>query len=640
MENQSLLMKIKSKYIIEVISSYINGEDFILKLIKNSKSLQKKLDIGLIDYKYKYLEKRENIEDCLYDFNSLKDLLSNSFYKDKYEQKSILEVILFHLTKKSKQKANSEVFDDKNFIDLEFNNRLFNLIVECKIFDNILNININLEDLKSEIISNFEKMNKLNTKYPSLFFEFKDMNNINYIKDFKIEFNQIKRLSFYERYNDNEYDNIDIYFKTITSFDNIMNNLVYFSLIFYEKRKINRDIFQKINEFKSLNHLGLGEIELSDSLLLKLSDLKTLALISCKNINLIDDTNNDNNILTKLKKLSIFHCFMSKPEPKSILKCPELEFLNLVSLIEEKEKLIGYSLIIDFSSLKKIKNYNGDSINFKFLENNSTLEEVYLHDYEHTEEMEEKNLEIICSIKSLKIIDFRLEKIYDSDISNIDDKNNSIKTMKIDLDYIGRSNYLYAIQNKFPNLENIYVITHDHIFGGNAELEIKEKPECKIKDIKIDLRHYYVVGFFCAPFGKLESLEINCEERGYDYSNLKDAFPIFNNKCDVIFKSLTSFKFEGDDFVNKNIIDNIFNNISNMPNLVSFKVKCTIKEKLEEDSYNNFIKKILSLKFIRKINISICQDRENKMYSKEEINKLCPTINLDHLYNINIQHLN
>ena len=186
MENQSLLMKIKSKYIIEVISSYINGEDFILKLIKNSKSLQKKLDIGLIDYKYKYLEKRENIEDCLYDFNSLKDLLSNSFYKDKYEQKSILEVILFHLTKKSKQKANSEVFDDKNFIDLEFNNRLFNLIVECKIFDNILNININLEDLKSKIILNFEKMNKLNTKYPSLFFEFKDMNKINNIKDFKI----------------------------------------------------------------------------------------------------------------------------------------------------------------------------------------------------------------------------------------------------------------------------------------------------------------------------------------------------------------------------------------------------------------------------------------------------------------------
>ena len=358
MENQSLLMKINSKYIIEVISSYINGEDFILKLIKHSKSLQKKLDIGLIDYRYKYLEKRENIEDCLYDFDLIEDLLSNSFYKDKYDQRSIMEVILFHLKKKSKQKANSEVFDDKNFIDLEFSNRLFNLIVELKIFDNILNINVNLEDLQSEITSNFEKMNKLNTKYPSLFFEFKDMNKINNIKDFKIEFNQIKRLSFYESYNDNEYNNdiIDTYFNTITSFD-ILNNLVYFSLLFSEKRKISKDIFQKINEFKSLNNLGLEEIEVSDSFLLKLSNLKQLALLSCKNINLIDNTNNDKNILTKLKKLSISHCIMSKPEPNWRLKCPEVEFLHLGSLKEE-ENLIGYSLIIDFSSLKKVKYYN------------------------------------------------------------------------------------------------------------------------------------------------------------------------------------------------------------------------------------------------------------------------------------------
>ena len=640
MENQSLLMKINSKYIIEVISSYINGEDFILKLIKHSKSLQKKLDIGLIDYRYKYLEKRENIEDCLYDFDLIEDLLSNSFYKDKYDQKSIIEVILFHLTKKSKQKANSEVFDDKNFIDLEFSNRLFNLIVELKIFDNILNINVNLEDLQSEITSNFEKMNKLNTKYPSLFFEFKDMNKINNIKDFKIKFNQIKRLSFYESYNDNEYNNdiIDTYFNTITSFD-ILNNLVYFSLIFSEKRKISKDIFQKINEFKSLNNLGLEEIEVSDSFLLKLSNLKQLALLSCKNINLIDNTNNDNNILTKLKKLSISHCIMSKHEPNWRLKCPEVEFLHLGSLKEE-ENLIGYSLIIDFSSLKKVKYYNGDSINFNFLENNTSLEEVSLFDYEHTEEMEEKTLETICSIKSLKNIDFQLEKIYDSDISNIAEINKSVKTMKIELDYNHRSNYLYAIQNKFPNLENIHIITHDQIFGGNAELEIKENPECKIKDIKIDLRHYYVVGIFCAPFEKLQSIEINCEERRCDYSNLKDAFPIFNNKCDFIFKSLNSFKFEGDDFVNKNIVDNIFNNISNMPNLVNFKLKCKIKEEIGEDSYNNFIIKVLSLKFIRRINISICRDKENKMYSKEEIIKLCPNINLDHLYNINIQKLN
>ena len=319
MENQSLLLKIKSKYIIEILSSYINREDFIFELIKHSKSLQKKLEIDLIDYKYKYLEKRINIRNYLYEFNLIKDLSSNSFYKDKYDIKSLLEIILFYFTKKFKQKINSEVFDYNNLIDLDFNNPVFKLILIVNIFDNI-NINIDLEEvknnnLKSEINSNFQKMNKLNSKYTSLYFEFKDMNDINYIKDFKIEFNKIKRLSFRERYNDNEYNNIDIYFNTLISFDNIMNSLIYLSLIFYSNRKISKDIFKKINEFKSLNYLKLEEIELSDdSFLLKLSNLKSLNLNSCKNINLIDNTNNENNILTKLKNLSISYCFMSKPE--------------------------------------------------------------------------------------------------------------------------------------------------------------------------------------------------------------------------------------------------------------------------------------------------------------------------------------
>ena len=212
--------------------------------------------------------------------------------------------------------------------------------------------------------------------------------------------------------------------------------------------------------------------------------------------------------------------------------------------------------------------------------------------------------------------------------------------MGIDLDYNCRSDCLYTIQKIFPNMENISILTHDQIFGGNAKLEIKEKPECKIENIKLVLEHYYIVGFFCAPFDKLKSVDINCEESDYDYFNLEDAFPIFNRKCGVIFKSLNSFKFEGEDFVNKNIIDNLFDNISNMPNLVNFELKCKIKEELKEHFYNNFIIKILSLKFIRKISISIYKNKNYKIYSKEEIIKLCPNINLDHLYNINIQHLN
>ena len=100
-----------------------------------------------------------------------------------------------------------------------------------------------------------------------------------------------------------------------------MNNLVHLSLRFFESKLINKNIFQKINEFKSLNYLELSEIELSENFFLKLSNLKNLQLIYCKNINIIDNINNENNNLTKLKCLGIVHCIMSKPESNLLLKC-------------------------------------------------------------------------------------------------------------------------------------------------------------------------------------------------------------------------------------------------------------------------------------------------------------------------------
>lgn len=122
---------------------------------------------------------------------------------------------------------------------------------------------------------------------------------------------------------------------------------------------------------------------------------------------------------------------------------------------------------------------------------------------------------------------------------------------------------------------------------------------------------------------------------------LENSFPIFNMKCNILFKSLTIFKFTGFEFIRKNIINNIYNNIDNMPNLINFKFECNINEDINEDFYNKFIIKILSLKFIKKIKISIEKQFEKKeIFTKEELNKLYPNINLDLLYDINIHHLN
>ena len=54
---KNLLEKISSKYIIEVINTYIKDENYIYKLIKYNKFIQKKLNIKLIDYKEKYYNK-------------------------------------------------------------------------------------------------------------------------------------------------------------------------------------------------------------------------------------------------------------------------------------------------------------------------------------------------------------------------------------------------------------------------------------------------------------------------------------------------------------------------------------------------------------------------------------------------------
>ena len=58
MEDKFFLDKIESKYILKVITSYIKDENFVLKLISNSKHFQKLFDIELTDYQEKYFEKR------------------------------------------------------------------------------------------------------------------------------------------------------------------------------------------------------------------------------------------------------------------------------------------------------------------------------------------------------------------------------------------------------------------------------------------------------------------------------------------------------------------------------------------------------------------------------------------------------
>ena len=81
-----LLDKISSKYLIKTITSYIKGINFIYKFLINSKGLQRKFNINLIDYKERYLEKRLKYEDFLKNikkdyYNEDKTFLNNKLQK-------------------------------------------------------------------------------------------------------------------------------------------------------------------------------------------------------------------------------------------------------------------------------------------------------------------------------------------------------------------------------------------------------------------------------------------------------------------------------------------------------------------------------------------------------------------------------
>ena len=67
---KSLLNKIKSKYIIYSITSFLKDENYLLKLINYSKYYQNKLDININNYKEIYYKNRINYDDFLKYFYS------------------------------------------------------------------------------------------------------------------------------------------------------------------------------------------------------------------------------------------------------------------------------------------------------------------------------------------------------------------------------------------------------------------------------------------------------------------------------------------------------------------------------------------------------------------------------------------
>ena len=261
-----LIEKIKSKYIINNITSYINDENYLLKLIEHSKCIQKNLDINLLNYQEKYINERIHYEDFLSDINlyeknlnNLKNiLLTNQYNKDNINKFAINYFINYYNNLDNKEDSLYEFSKD-----IEFSSPFFDILLNTGFFNKIFNILISSKkikdyNLKNRYKSKFEKLNKSNIEYYSITLYIDNEDDINILKDFNINFKQLKKLKLLKDKDADIYnfENHD-FTKIINSF-NIQNNLVYFEYeLSSSYNKINPNQFEIINNFKSLEYFFL-----------------------------------------------------------------------------------------------------------------------------------------------------------------------------------------------------------------------------------------------------------------------------------------------------------------------------------------------------------------------------------------------
>ena len=572
--SNNILEKIHSKFVLQNIFSTA-GKNLAIKLIKISKSLQKKIGIDINYYKNLFFQK--NISFYLNQLPFKKRLWADKF--EYYQELSDKEIDFLKNFNFDFLRGGVEIEPDSPTFDIisktEYFNKHFTIFINTK-----NEPNFNEEDYKEYfriVCENIEEINKSNIQYSSVKFLYLYPREMENLKSFNINFKQIKQMEilknkdedFYggdcascgariiDEINEKDLKNIGILFDNLFSLD-IENSLVSLTLnLFHEPFDyvnpviINQNLFKGINKLKSLKKLTLVSISFETLFKLKLVNLEELVLLYCGNISLEENM---------LKCLNIGHCKYKEFEMKnSILSLP-------MPLLEEIHLEIEY---------------------------------------------EKSLLEKLCSKNSLKKIDLSLRVLLEKNEILTLGKMESPKELILK----AQNNFdLYNFQSIFINLTNLTVNGIFPIYNNDnnekVKLEIIENPNSKINNLKIRMQEKMNIQVFIKSYEDLESISLDIYE-----INLNTNFPIFSGECLTIFKSLKSFKlFIHYPFMQKekesnnneskinSIINNIITNINKMPNINEFVFKGKISNEI---LYKNLINKLLLLKSINKITLDI-----------------------------------
>ena len=621
MEQKEILKRISSKYILKEIITYIYDANFPFKLFKHSNYFQKELELNYIDYQQKYLEQLGiNFLDYIYlDYSQFSTFFDKDILKKKLNEKiSELNLGIDYINKfdnKKKKNYYLKYQQKKGDFIIEPFSPFFDLISNSDFFEHIFTIQISINEIKKfklsdYYISFFEKMNKRNKKYSSLFFKFQDDRDVKFLKDFKINFNQLKRLTINEQkyiVDDNKCSlnkfSKDYYiFLDLFSLESIQN-LIYLNIDFLEKKTIDSNIFVNLNKIKSLKELNLNNILFhSKAFVINLPNLEKINFQNCNNITFIKDS------CLKIKKFVLNKCEILKP--KELLKLPELEECILQDEFHSTNQL--FNEIIDFSCLNKLKILKAEKYDFIYLKD-SLLENVNLYsnkkyyDLKNEVKIEKKMIEKLVKIKTLKKVDFILTEINNDIISQIDGENYSVKELCVN--WKNKNDcILHSLQYKFLRVNNIIIKIGNCKYIKPTILDIKENSASNVHEIDINCKGEGNIKFYIESFENLFKVNLDLDNK---IDNIENIIPILNNKCNKIYKLLTHFNLTYYQEISSDILNNIINNIDKMPNLKEFSLRGVAFD--PKGNYKKLFKKILSLNLnIANVGINILEHSDKK----------------------------
>ena len=614
-----MLEKLSSNYILQNILDYIEDVKFKYKLFSLSKLFQKKLDLKLKDYKLHYINQfgLPDMNSYFYnnDYSSYdKNYLTNKLNKDLSNKKidiNKLKATLIDLFQNYFDFKNQEYdYYEGDERKLDIYSPFFEDISQGELYEKIFTIPIPIEiienyNLKNDYISAFNKKNESNGKYPSLTIYYTGCEDIKLLKELKIYFQKVQRLSLIF-IGTKEHINTNILFEDFFSIKNI-ENLTYLNLDL-NAQVIEPKSFEKINDLKSLKILKIVYLLFNKMFLFKLKNIEYLRLRNCEKICFDEGT------FLNMKKLNMDTCFMVASN--ELLKMPKLEECKLI------DPDFTYAHMLDFSSMENLKDLTSKASDFLLLEK-SNLESVEIGTANSSED-EKKMIEKFFSFKNLNKIDCVLKYLDENEILKIQGDNESVKEISLIWKNKEKEAVFLNLYKKFPNLEKFSFESYDSKEVNYTSIEIKEEKKSKINDLTLNIYCNLNLKLNSGIFENLIKIDLLVNS---DLKDIETILPIFNDNCQKVFKSLTTFGFRVvenlKDIINMKLLKNIYNNLDKMPKLqnliLGFFVEGLNKEK---QFYMKLIEKILSMKLFY-INIKLFgEESEHELYSYNELKKL------------------